>query len=390
MQDALATSTKLPSKALVYPGCERDLPPPPLDAIQVEAERERWRKEFTPPPEDSWGPPFTLVDAFAPRPPVRYAVGHLFELPSLNVIYGAPGSFKTFLLMDMACCIAAGQPWLMPLPGETCRPMSTTPGTVIWLDEDNGRRRTLDRFAALGRAYSLPKDAPIFAWSMPTPGFNASDAESVAALIRRCKDRQASLIAFDNLGTISGGVDENSSGMIAVMTGLRHLAEETGAAVVVLHHQNKAPKVQGQRLGNSLRGHSSIEASLDFALLVERETHSDFFEAQATKARGADVGPFRAIFSCDPPDLDSSMVSARFWGAKLEDGHSDWALEQAIYGVLQVKRPQNQSLLIENVKKTLPDVGKERIRSYIGSLVRAEKLDEGKGEKHTLFYDLPR
>ena len=103
---------------------------------------------------DSWQAR-TLADAYTQRPPVEYAVTGLFALPSLNIIYGAPGSLKSFLAADMAVSIAAGLPWLPEAPwqpGAVAIPTRQAP--VMWLDFDNGRNRTDDRFEALeiGRA----------------------------------------------------------------------------------------------------------------------------------------------------------------------------------------------------------------------------------------------
>ncbi len=61
---------------------------------------------------DSWQA-YTLADAYQARPPIQYIAGALFEVPSLNIVYGAPGTLKSFLLQDLAVCVAAGQEWLI-------------------------------------------------------------------------------------------------------------------------------------------------------------------------------------------------------------------------------------------------------------------------------------
>src|SRR2546428_10824599 len=66
-------------------------------------------------PRDPW-PLFTLADAYQPRPPLIYVVEGLFPLPSLSIVYGAPGTIKSLLLADLAICVASGLPWLPPLP----------------------------------------------------------------------------------------------------------------------------------------------------------------------------------------------------------------------------------------------------------------------------------
>jgi hypothetical protein len=43
--------------------------------------------------------PLTVATAYIPRPPTRYVIDELFEAGSLNVVYGAPGSLKSLLLV---------------------------------------------------------------------------------------------------------------------------------------------------------------------------------------------------------------------------------------------------------------------------------------------------
>lgn len=247
---------------------------------------------------------YTLKDAFAPRPPLVWLVEGIVPASSLSIWYGAPGTLKSMLLADLCAAVASGQRWLTA-PGKTG--YAVTPAPVMWLDFDNGQRRTHERFAALARARKLPDTAPIFYASFPTPPLAAGDPESMEQLAVRLVDRGVKLIVIDNLGKVSGGLDENSADMQAPMDGLRWLAEH-GLAVVVIHHQRKANGI-GARAGEALRGHGSIEAALDLALLVNRE--DDDVTATSTKTRGVNVAPFKARFEYEN-DLSHELVTARF------------------------------------------------------------------------------
>ncbi len=167
---------------------------------------------------------FTLADAYQEQPPVQYIAGNLFELPSLNVVYGAPGTLKSFLHADLACCVVAGADWLQPVPDVTGKGMAVSKNPVIWIDFDNGQRRTHDRFAALGRAYGLSNDAQLTYYSMPAPRLDAKNLAQKTALVELIKERDAKFVVIDNLGTISGGADENSAEMVGVLANLREVA----------------------------------------------------------------------------------------------------------------------------------------------------------------------
>lgn len=339
-----------------------------------------------PPQADPWQV-FTLADAYQERPPVEYIAGRLFALPSLNILYGAPGTLKSFLLADLAVCVAGGLEWLPPAPwlngsrGQAGgRGIPTLRRPVMWLDFDNGRRRTHDRFGALGRARALPPDAPLFYYSMPSPWLDASDKASVGALAARIREFGVHLVMIDNLGVISGDAEENSGDMARVMSEFRQLAEETGAAVVLVHHQRKSNGSLG-RAGDTLRGHSSIEASLDLALLVDREDLADTVTLRATKVRGADVLPFSAVFTYENR-ADGELHKACFYGITADDTRSGGAIEREIFAAL-AGAAMNKTDLAKRVKEALPEVGINRIRDYIDRLAASQRLKVASGRNNT-------
>ncbi|GIV63877.1 MAG: AAA family ATPase [Chloroflexota bacterium] len=338
------------------------------------------------PAADPWQV-FTLADAYQERPPVEYVAGRLFALPSLNILYGAPGTLKSFLLADLAVCVAGGLEWLPPAPwlngsrgGSAGRGIPTRQRPVMWLDFDNGRRRTHDRFGALGRARDLPADVPLYYYSMPSPWLDASDKASVGALAARIREFGVRLVMIDNLGVISGDAEENSGDMARVMSEFRQLAEETEAAIVLVHHQRKSNGSLG-RAGDTLRGHSSIEASLDLALLVDREDLADTVTLRATKVRGADVLPFSAVFTYENR-ADGELYKARFYGIAADDTRSGGAIEREIFAAL-AGAAMNKTDLAKRVKEALPEVGINRIRDYIDRLAASQRLKVASGRNNT-------
>ena len=330
---------------------------------------------------------FTLQDAYLERPPAEYIAAGLFTLPSLNIVYGAPGTLKSFVLADLAVCIAAGKLWLPPAPWQpTGKGIETKPAPIIWLDFDNGEMRTHERFGALARARDLPAITPIFYYSMPMPWLDATKPESITQMITRAKEKQTGLIVIDNLGLISGGADENSASMISIMSQLRQLAEGTGAAVVVIHHQRKGNGFKG-RAGDTLRGHSSIEAAIDLGLLVEREEGSDTITMQSTKTRGQDVYPFSGAFTYETnPNQPSQLWKAIFYGLPVIDTNSTAAIEKAILEAL-AGESMNQTEIVKAVKETCT-AGENRIIDMIKRLQNTKKIKAAAGPHNSRIYDL--
>lgn len=369
-----ATATTQPSGNGYHPAAELaadELPPIPEEPPEE------------PPAPDLWQP-FTLADAYQARPPVEYIVSNLFALPSLNIAYGAPGTLKSFIMADLAICAAAGCNWLTPAPWIETNPaaaITTRQAPVMWLDFDNGRRRTHDRIAALARARDLPIETPIIYYSMPSPWLVANRKQSVGELSQRISNAGARLVVIDNLGVVSGDAEENSGDMVTVMSNFRQMAEETGAAIVLIHHQRKGNGMTGGRAGDTLRGHSSIEAALDLALMIEREEQSDTVNIRATKVRGADVLPFSAVFTYQN-DLAGELELARFFGISAEDTKSGGAIEREIMASLY-GTSMNKTDLVKAVKELLPDVGLNRIRDMIDRLAKTGRLNQAPGKNNT-------
>lgn len=343
--------------------------------------------ESLPKIKDNWKPN-TLADAYAERPPVEYVVEGLFELPSLNIVYGAPGHLKSFIIGDLLACVASGTPWLTPASwSPSTKAFKTSKRAVMWLDFDNGARRTHDRFAALGRHYELSEDAPLTYYTMPSPWLDATEKGQIGQLILRIKELNAKVLCIDNLGTVSGNADENSAQMTGVMSNLRLIAEETECAVIAIHHRRKGNGIR-TRSGESLRGHSSIEASIDLAILVEREGASDTVTLLSTKTRGVEVYPFKAAFTFEPKD-DGSLNKAAFFGLASEDNSSDRAIETAIKDVLGAGPERiNKGALVKGSKKLLTDVGKHRIEDHIHRLESTGDIHHYPGKTNEKLYEL--
>jgi hypothetical protein len=330
---------------------------------------------------------FTLADAYQERPPLTYVVDGLFSLPSLNILYSGPGMLKSLLLADLFTCTAAGLPWLEPLPGQTVKPFQTVSMPVLWVDFDNGKRRTHERFEAFGRARSLPVDTPLFYTSMPSPWLDASDNTAVEELINLINQNGGKLVALDNLGLITGGVDENSPAMIPVMSNLRRVAEGTGAAIVVIHHQRKGSGMKS-RAGETLRGHSCIEAALDLALLIERKEDSDRVSVKSTKTRDVDVLPFAAEWTYEHKPGTTELAQARFFRVALEKDEKQEALQVTIIACVKMNPGQSQNKLKETVKAQLPEASLHSIRNEILKMTESGQIKAvGSGDgKASAYY----
>jgi hypothetical protein len=334
---------------------------------------------------------YGLATAYEERPPVREVVQGVLSEASLNIVFGAPGSLKSMMLADMCACIVAGRPWLESMPNQQAplEPLRTERGAVLWVDFDNGRRRTHDRMSAIGHGHGLPVDAPLLYTSMPTPWINASKRLQLAHLTRLIERNRITAVVFDNLGLIIGDAEENSADMAPVMGNLRWLADTTGAAITLIHHQRKSGSTDdGIRKGETIRGHSSIEASLDFALHIERKP-GDQILLTPVKTRDAVIfEQAGALFTYQHKPDSTIMDAARFWGYSVDSAASRELaqIKATIKDVVQSTPGLNQKSLIDAVRDRFAGMGAKtpaisKIRAAITQLAESGTIVAQPSEK---------
>lgn len=348
----------------------------------------------------------TLADAYQKREPMQFLVDGLLPCPSLSVVYGGPGSLKSMLLADLAVCVASGSKWLDLLPSDQVQPgrvFNVIQCPVLWIDFDNGTRRTDERIDAFARTRNLPVDTPLHYVSMPTPWLDASMRPMIDELGKLVKSLGVKLVIIDNLGLVTGDTEENSAAMAQVMGNLRWLCEDTESAVIVVHHQRKSNGTADHniRKGETLRGHSSIEAALDLALLVERKPGEDSVAVIPTKVRGYKIiDILGAYFTYTHVEGTYDLATARFFSIATETEVERElriikdAIRDAIKGS---KKPMIQKGIVDAARDKIASQnrsapGINRVRGILKMMVDDGELREFNDEKEPTnraqYYDL--
>jgi len=316
----------------------------------------------------------TLADAYEDRPPIKYIVDKFFAEASLSVVYGAPGCLKSMVLADMFCAILSGNDWLPGSAGGRfgveCYKSDEAFG-ALWIDLDNGKRRTDDRFGALGKGHKLDKESPLYYVSMPVnPALDLNNAEAIMEIKGLVWQSRAKIVVIDNLGLITGDTEENSAGMTAIMGDLRKIAEDTNVALIVIHHQRKGG-ANGSRAGDALRGHSSIEAALDLAIHVTREPGGNDITLTSTKTRGVDVPTVRASFYYVHKTGTNDLDLAYFYG--VQSGPED-SIKKAIIDYLEKHGDTTKGRLVDAVREENGNKwGVNKVRNWIEEMVMVTK-----------------
>jgi hypothetical protein len=223
----------------------------------------------------------------APRPSWR--IKGVLPTEGVGSMLGLSHVGKTFCAIDLAVCVATGQPWF----GHKVKPAG-----VIYV---TGEGRLQPRFEALLKAREMDADQlhrlrvverPVNLLEPSREQLNELIAEVRA--VAAGMDVGVGLVVLDTWARMTPGSDEGASATGLAIQACDQLRDELGCFVLSPHH----PGHQNQ---NRARGHSSFYAALDVELLVESpDKRADSVRTiTATKVRDGEADRVLGAFQLD-------------------------------------------------------------------------------------------
>jgi hypothetical protein len=210
-------------------------------------------------PED-WGGKYRVYTGgeFAARPSPPWIIKGALPEADLGVIYGASGSGKSFIVLDMALAIVRGLSW---------RGLKTKQGRVLYIAAEGGGGVS-QRLKAYAQHHnvdigSLPigiiHDAP-----------NLLVEEDVTELVKSIiAAGSGDLIVADTFAQLTPGANENSGeDMGKALRHARSIRDATGSMVLLVHHS-------GKDASKGARGWSGVRAAADVEFEVIRPEEGD-------------------------------------------------------------------------------------------------------------------
>ena len=241
-----------------------------------------------------YGPPrpFLLFADIKPALDTRDFVEGLFTSSSLAMVYGEPGSRKTFWVLDICLHVASGREW-------SGRAVDRSAVLYCALEGGAGIR---NRVVAARRRLGLPSDTAFVLMQLPIDlRTDTRDAEKLIELIGQLAQRlglPVRMVVIDTLSrAMQGGNENGPEDMGAVISNADRIRFETGACVLFIHHS-------GKDATKGSRGHSSLKAATDTEIEVVPSDDGASSTATVIRQRDLDIGAsFK--FSLDVIELGS-------------------------------------------------------------------------------------
>lgn len=224
-------------------------------------------------------------------PKSNWLIKPYIDTGSLSMLFGAPGSMKSFLAIDMGYCIATGRAW------HGCPVRKSGP---VFYIAGEGFAGLAKRFRAwsLGNNVDL-KDVPFFSSDRPAQLLNQTNVFEVVQAIDELKSLHGppAFIIIDTLNRNFGPGDENSTAdMTAFINSIdTSIRLRYGCAVLIVHH---TPLNDNMRA----RGASALHGALDWQYQLIKQS-GDTRKLSATKVKDYEPPP-EIHFKARPIQLD--------------------------------------------------------------------------------------
>ena len=191
------------------------------------------------------------VAEFAAGPHPGWIIKGVLPRAELVVVFGASGSGKSFVVLDMAAAIARGEPW---------RGHRTRQGRVVYImaEGGGGYRKRVQAYAQHHGIDLATLDLGVI-HAVPNL-LQKADALDVAKAVEAFGPTD--VVVVDTFAQVTPGANENAGEDIGkALSHCRGIHRKTGATVLLVHHS-------GKDAGKGARGWSGLRAAADAEIEV--------------------------------------------------------------------------------------------------------------------------
>lgn len=291
-------------------------------AYGVEAVRERLKLAKVPKP--LW----SRIGELELKEP-EWIIEGILEKHALVCGFGAPAAGKTFVMVDIALCVATGKDY---------HERKVDKGTVFYIagEGHNGFVRRCKAWSKLND--TKIDDAPFFKSNRAVVMNDEATVDHMFETINQLSEQygKPKLVVIDTLARSMGGDENSTKDMNAFVQAVDKIKDEYGCTVLVAHHTGHGAKDRGRGSSAWL---GALDAEFQVSKVGENDTHVKF-----TKMKDAP----------EPDPLAFVKVDVELMTANMKPTQSV-ALEKVEFE--EAKKPSKEELVLEKVKEMATHIG---------------------------------
>ncbi|WP_341632087.1 AAA family ATPase [Sphingomonas agri] len=231
--------------------------PQPFGPIEEKASGERALRNAAPSARATGVLQVEWAEEIEPHLNSLWLIKKTLPQQGLALIYGHPGSGKSFLAIDFAMHVALGWNW---------NGLRTRRGVVVYVAAE-GQKGLRNRIVAFKRHYGLAGPIPLALIPTPIDLYNsAADQAALCDAVRAAAARYEeppALIVVDTISKTIGAGKENTDDLAVYVANCGALASAFECCVIPVHHRPKDAE------STEPRGHGSLKGGMDTVILVE-------------------------------------------------------------------------------------------------------------------------
>lgn len=299
-------------------------------------------------------PVLTFPELMA-RVPVEipWLIQGLIPAQGATIVSGAPGQFKTWLLLCLALSAATGDKWLGHFPVRRC--------PILYLDAENGPIPVKSRLSMLtaGVGAKIEELGDFHYW--PTYGnLDFGNPKTLKPLQRELKRIQPGLVILDSMIRFIRGNENTSQDMSMAFQCVKRLIMEFNNCWIFADHQRK-PGQFDSGANNQLRGSSEKLAFVDAHIAVK------------TKGKSIRVEHCKSRFSSAIEPFEVQVVTQR-------EGQMQFAYKGNVKGTMESDASERAEVFLENLLNSETFIDRQEVirrasraglnAAMIGSMLR--------------------
>lgn len=292
--------------------------------------------------------------ALMDRPPLRPLIDGVMNLDTVAMLYAPPATFKTFLSLWWAVCVALGHRWAG---------RDVAQGPVLYIAAE-GVAGIQKRVAALSWLLNGGKPIPDFyIYPSAVDLTNPSESDEIRAFVA---EHGVVFTVADTTVKVAGGADENDN---TAMTQLTNAAEKIrrahdGSTFLFVHHSGKS---------GDYRGASALLGNVDTMLKLDGE--AGMLTLAAVKQKDGVDGEIVRLHAKPVPEHDTLVLEVLAPGQGQPAGILQARVEEALahfvraFGETGASRAQFVDLLVD-----AGTAKKSTAQNYVGDLIKSGRL----------------